>query len=177
MAQRKTPAKKGSSRSASSRRKSPSRSRSKEMTLFDLLQQDHRKVIDLFDQLEEDGEMEMDSRGDLFAQIEEELDIHMQGEERFFYPALEQSEEGRDKVLEGYEEHHVAKTVLEEFGGMPQDDERWMAKVKVLKEIVAHHVKEEEGGIFKMARKALDKEQIQEIAQQIQQAKGQSAEA
>ncbi len=177
MAQRKMPSRKQSARTrrgASKRR--PTRAR-KEITFFDLLQQDHRKVIDLFDQIEEDGEMELDSRGDLFSRIEEELGLHMEGEERFFYPVLEREEETHEKALESYEEHHVARTVLEEFGDLSQDDERWMAKMKVLKEIIAHHVKEEEGQIFKMAKKALDKEQIQEITQQIKEQKGQSAEA
>lgn len=178
MAQRKSISRKSKpGRGRQTKSRSRTQSRPKEMTFFDLLKEDHKKVLGLFEQLEEDGEMEMDSREDIFSQIEEELQMHLEGEEKFLYPALEESEDAREKVLESYEEHHVAKTVLGEFGNLSQDDERWMAKVKVLREIVNHHVEEEEGKIFKAARKALDKEQIQEITQHIQEQKGQSAEA
>lgn len=66
--------------------------------------------------------------------------------------------------------NHQEKTVLEETSEMDKDDERWEAKIKVLNEIVEHHIKEE-GEVFKIARKALDKERIQEVARQIQQEK------
>ena len=141
--------------------------------LFDLLKQDHKKFKDLFEEIEDD---EMETQQDLFSQIQEELEMHMEGEEKFFYPALEESEDTKEKVLESYEEHHVTKMVLGEFGGMAQDDERWKAKVKVLKELVEHHIEEEEKEIFRMAKKALDKEKIQEIADQIREQKGESAE-
>lgn len=141
--------------------------------LFDLLKQDHEKVKDLFEQIEEDGEMELEDRGDIFAQIEEELEMHIEGEEKFFYPALKENEETHEKVLESYEEHNVTKTVLNEFGNVPQDDERWRAKMKVLKDLVEHHIREEEREVFKLARKALPKEQLQRIHDQIQQQKGQ----
>jgi hypothetical protein len=152
--------------------KSPDRS-----DLFALLKKDHEKVKGLFEQLQEDGEMEMDSREELFSQIQEEIEIHMEGEEKFFYPALDQADETHEKVLESYEEHHVAKTVLEEFEELDQEDERWMAKVKVLKEIVEHHVEEEEKELFKLAKKTLDKEEIQEISMQIQERKAEMQQA
>lgn len=160
-------------RQTGGRGRAPSRGKS-DNALFELLKQDHEKVKDLFEELEEDGEME--AQEDLFSQIQEELEMHMEGEEKFFYPALEESGETKEKVLESYEEHHVTKMVLGEFGGMAQDDERWKAKVKVLKELVEHHIEEEEKEIFKMAKKALDKEQIEEIAEQIREQKGESAE-
>ncbi len=170
-------------------RKSPSRSRAKagrsrsqsrgkgEMDLFTLLKQDHKKVRDLFEQIEEDGESKMEFQGDLFSQIEDELQLHMDGEEGFFYPALEKSEKSHEKALESYEEHHVTKMVLGEFGDLAQDDERWKAKIKVLKELVTHHIDEEEKEVFKIARKALDREEIQQIGQQILQQKEQLGKA
>jgi iron-sulfur cluster repair protein YtfE (RIC family) len=141
------------------------------------LKRDHENVKGLFEQIQGDGDMEMESREDLFSQIEEELQLHMGGEERFFYPVLKESEQAHDKVLEAYEEHHVARTVLGEAGDLDKEDERWEAKIKVLNELVEHHIEEEEGKIFKIAKKALAKEQIQEIARQIQQLKDQRAGA
>jgi len=109
----------------------------------------------------------------LFSRIEEELEIHMEGEEKYLYPALEESEEAREHVLEAYEEHHVAKTVLEEAGNLDKDDERWDAKVKVLCELVDHHIEEEEGELFKIAKDVLDEDRRQEIARQFEENKEQ----
>ncbi len=140
-----------------------------------LLHQEHEKVKGMLDQLKETDE-KGGERQELFASLKSDLIPHLRGEEKFFYPVLEEAEETKEKVLESYEEHHVTKMVLGEFGGLSQDDERWKAKVKVLKELVEHHIEEEEKEIFRLAKKALDKEQIQEIAQQIQEQKGESAE-
>ncbi len=158
------------------RSKTSSRSKSDNM-LFEMLKKDHDNVKELFEQIQEDGEMEMEDREDLFSKIEQELEIHMEGEERFFYPALKESDEAQEKVLEAYEEHHVAKTVLEEASDMDKDDERWEAKIKVLNELIDHHIQEEEGEVFRIAKKVLDKQQIQEIARQIQENKEQMMEA
>lgn len=138
-------------------------------TFFDILKEDHEKVMDLFEQVEKNKEME--EVGDIFAQIGQELESHMKLEESYFYPALEENDETHDKALEAYEEHHVTKVVLNELKGLGQDDETWKAKLKVLKELVQHHVQEEETNIFKAAKKALDKDQIQEITDSIEEEK------
>ncbi|MBJ6748779.1 hemerythrin domain-containing protein [Geomonas anaerohicana] len=150
----------------------PSESHSRaEMTIFDVLKQDHEKARYLFDKAEKAGKKDIASLQKLFSQLEEELELHMEGEERFFYSVLEQNEEMRDKVLQAFEEHQVAKTLLGTFQSLAVDDERWMAKLQVLSEIVEHHMQEEEKEVFKLARKALGKEQQHEIALAFQRSK------
>ena len=102
-------------------------------------------------------------REELFAQLKQELDIHAHIEETIFYPVLKQEAETRDITLEGFEEHHVVKVLLQELDAMPVDAEEWGAKLKVLKENVEHHVEEEEGEMFKSAREVLSKEQIEDL--------------
>lgn len=138
------------------------------MTIFDLLKQDHEKIRYLFDKMQKIDRKESGALHKLFSRIEEELEVHMEGEERFFYPKLEQHKEAREKVLESYEEHQVAKTLLGTFNSLAVDDERWRAKLSVLNEVVEHHMQEEERELFKMARAMLKKEQVQEIAVQFQ---------
>ena len=142
-----------------------------EMTIFDVIKQDHEKARYLFDRMEKSGKKEISSLQKLFAELEEELQVHMEGEERFLYSALEQNKEAREKVLESYEEHQVAKTMLSTFKGLAADDERWLAKLSVLNEIVEHHMQEEEREVFKVARSVLDKGKVHEMALQFQQHK------
>jgi len=151
--------------------KGSSHAKTAEMTIFELLKQDHEKARYLFDTIRKSGKNEVAALQKLFGQLEEELAIHMEGEERFFYTALEKHEELRAKVLEAYEEHQVAKTLIGTFMSLAVDDARWQAKVSVLNEVVEHHMQEEEREMFKMARKALGSGQIQEITMQFQQHK------
>ncbi len=140
-------------------------------SLLELLKQDHDRVKELWGEMEGDGAI--GSKEDLLDHIQKELDVHIEGEEKFFYPVLEKSEDARDKVLEAYEEHHVAKTVLGELDDVEEEDGRWTAKLKVFKEILEHHIHEEEKEIFKLAKRTLDKYQLEEISEQIQQQKTQ----
>lgn len=164
MAQKKT-------QSRASSKKPPTRkSASESSKLIQMLKDDHEKVMDLFEEIEENGS-EADQAQTLFDQIQKELQVHMEGEEKFFYPALEHEEDAREQVLEAYEEHNVVKMLLKQFGKQRPGDERWMAKVKVLKEIIEHHVEEEEKEMFKMARKALEADQARAIVERLEQAK------
>jgi hypothetical protein len=119
-----------------------------------LLKADHRKVEDLFAKFESakgDGK-----KKDLAEQICMELTVHAKIEEDVFYPACEGAIE-EDLLKEAYVEHDGAKVLIAEIEAGGPDDEFYDAKVKVLSEMIEHHVEEEEKrveGMFSQARKA-----------------------
>lgn len=119
-----------------------------------LLKADHRKVEDLFAKFEAakaDGKKRA-----LAEQICMELTVHAKIEEDVFYPACEGAVE-EDLLKEAYVEHDSAKVLIAEIEAGGPDDEFYDAKVKVLSEMIEHHVKEEEQraeGMFAQARKA-----------------------
>ena len=119
-----------------------------------LLKADHRKVEDLFAKFEAakgDGKKKA-----LAEQICMELTIHTRIEEDIFYPACEGGVE-EDLLKEAYVEHDSAKVLIAEIEAGGPDDEFYDAKVKVLSEMIEHHVEEEEKrveGMFAQARKA-----------------------
>lgn len=145
------------------------------MDAFELLEQDHRKVEKIFEQLEPTTERAVKTREELFERLKHELDVHTHIEETILYPVLKQVAETRDITFEGYEEHGVAKTLLEEMNSMDVNSEVWTAKLKVLQEAIEHHVEEEEGEMFKEARGALSQEEIDEIGEKMQLRKKQLA--
>ncbi|HEX8651703.1 MAG TPA: hemerythrin domain-containing protein [Pyrinomonadaceae bacterium] len=147
------------------------------MDAIELLKQDHEKVSGIFEKLEPTTENAVKTREELFAKLKQELDIHARIEEQIFYPAIREAEETHDITLEAYEEHRVVKRLLAELEAMPVGDERWGAKLKVLKENVEHHVEEEEGEMFKGARKVLSEEQIEELGARLEAAKKQEKTA
>jgi len=147
------------------------------MDAFKLLKSDHEKVAGILEKLEGTTERALKTREELFTRLKTELDIHAGIEEKIFYPVLEKAEESRDITLEAFEEHRLVKQLLGELEAEVKDDERWTAKFTVLKEQIEHHVEEEEGEMFKKARKVLSEEEIEELGTRMEKAKGEQKAA
>jgi iron-sulfur cluster repair protein YtfE (RIC family) len=147
------------------------------MNAFELLKGDHEKVAGIMEKIDGTTERGVKTREELFTQLKTELDLHAQIEEQIFYPALENADETREITLEAYEEHNLVKQLLTELESEPKDDEQWTAKFTVLKENVEHHVEEEEGELFKKARKVLSKDEVTELGNRLQEAKRQGKAA
>ena len=117
-----------------------------------LLKADHRKVEDLFEKFEK---ARSDRKQALVQEICTELCIHATIEEEIFYPACKGEIEDDDLLEEAYVEHDGAKVLIAELLDSEPDDEFYDAKVKVLSEMIKHHVKEEEKrseGLFAQAK-------------------------
>lgn len=137
--------------------------RSAKMDAVTLLKTDHRKVEDLFESFEK--ARGADRKEKLVKQICTELTIHTMIEEEIFYPACTGEIED-NTVDEAYVEHDGAKVLISELLKSDPSNEFYDAKVKVLSEMIKHHVKEEEQrseGMFAQAKKAgLDLEALGE---------------
>ncbi|MBV9971831.1 MAG: hemerythrin domain-containing protein [Candidatus Eremiobacteraeota bacterium] len=147
------------------------------MDAVTLLKNDHTKVKGLFKEVEALGERASTSRERLFEQIDRELRVHSEVEEKIFYPAFkkhaEKSEE-REEVAEAYEEHALVANLLDEIEELDPSDEQYKAKLNVMMELVKHHADEEEKGMFKEARELFDDAELEELGQRIEQAKEQA---
>ncbi len=119
-----------------------------------LLKADHRQVEGWFSQFEKTGS---DTRKqELAGKICGALKVHTTIEEEIFYPAFLAATEDKDMHHEAEVEHNGAKKLIAEIEKSGPDDDYYDAKVKVLSEMIKHHVKEEEqpGGMFAEARKS-----------------------
>ena len=132
-----------------------------------MLERDHRRFEDLMKQGEETTERARATRRELLNTLTAELNAHELLEEKILYPALQSHPEARDIVLEGYEEHHVADLIVAELHQVATNDEQWGAKFKVLKESIEHHIKEEEGQMFKTARGIFSREELLDLAERM----------
>ena len=125
-----------------------------EMDAIAMLKADHRKVEELFAKFEETNGKATKQR--LAEEICLELKVHTAIEEEIFYPACRGKIED-DLVNEAYVEHDSAKLLINEIEAGGADEEFYDAKVKVLSEMIEHHVEEEEKrseGMFSQARAA-----------------------
>ena len=125
-----------------------------EMDAIAMLKADHREVEDIFAAFEK--ARGKDRKQKLAEQVCLELKVHTIIEEEIFYPACRGQIED-DLVNEAYVEHDAAKLLINEIEAGGPDEAFYDAKVKVLSEMIEHHVEEEEKrseGMFSQARAA-----------------------
>ncbi|KQQ89055.1 hemerythrin domain-containing protein [Massilia sp. Leaf139] len=119
-----------------------------------LLRTDHEQVRLLFAQYEglrglEDAEEMM---AELVDDLCDALVIHTMIEEELFYPAL-RAATGDDELFDDAElEHAGARELVSQLEVMYPGDEHFDATLAVLAEEMAHHMAQEEGEVFELAR-------------------------
>ncbi|HEY8113953.1 MAG TPA: hemerythrin domain-containing protein [Actinomycetes bacterium] len=138
-----------------------------------LLKEDHKKVEALFKEFEKAKDTASPATlRSLVDKMINELVTHAYIEETIFYPAAKAGvPETGEHILEAVEEHHVVAWLLSELLNMDAADESFNAKVTVMIENVRHHVKEEEKEWFPEVRKALGRNRLVELAEQMQAAR------
>jgi len=115
----------------------------------ELLTQQHREVEEMFERFEKMTDRAKVSKKKLADEICNALIMHTTIEEEIFYPATrEASEDTEDMVDEAVVEHASAKDLIAQIMEMDPDDDLYDAKVKVLSEMIDHHVEEEEKEMF-----------------------------
>ena len=119
-----------------------------------LLKADHRQVEQWFNAFEKTRNAA--KKQDLAARICKALTVHTTIEEEIFYPAFLEATEDKDTHHEAEVEHAGAKNLIAQIKKSGPDDDYFNSKVKVLSEMIKHHVKEEEqrGGMFAEAKQS-----------------------
>lgn len=141
--------------------------------ILNLLKEDHKEVNDLLEQMCNTTERAAKKRQQLFEQMKAALMAHSHAEDATFYQPLLKKGDDPDMLLEAEVEHQVVERLLNDIEQTEPTDEKWLAKVTVLSELVQHHVKEEEKEIFKLARETFERDELEQMGEQFEQAKEQ----
>ncbi len=80
---------------------------------------------------------------------------HAKSEEQSLYIAMKEYDMLKLESYQGDTEHAIAEQLVHEINSTPNDDE-WLAKVKVLAEMVENHIQEEETEILDMVRQEIE---------------------
>jgi len=131
------------------------------MKATELLEKQHRKVEQIFDGLEK-------GRGDaqvLLSDLANDLAGHMAIEQEIFYPRVREID--ADLIAESFEEHAIAELALKRLLHTSDEDEAFHARVKSLKELIRHHVQEEEEQLFPKVEEQLPAEEATALARQM----------
>jgi hemerythrin superfamily protein len=136
-----------------------SKPRKQAVNALDLLTEQHDKVDELIEQLQ-DEELADDRKLRIFRELADNVAAHATMEEQLFYPAV-RAKQTEDILLESTEEHLAIKRVLADLLETDVGDERFDARIKLLGEEIEHHAREEEEGeLFPKVRRLMSAEEL-----------------
>jgi hemerythrin superfamily protein len=127
-----------------------------DVDVLDTLKKEHEEVQALIDDLQDaEGAAK---RKSLLKQIRNGLIPHTKAEEKVVYDAIISTREDEAEVhgLEGYLEHLWAAKTLEKLEKSGLSDAEFKATAKVLKDLVDHHIEEEESEVWSDVREHFD---------------------
>jgi hypothetical protein len=133
------------------------------MAIFETLKDEHdllrnqlAKILDLPD----DAKVE---KQECLEELKKTLHSHTVAEEEIVYEILLPIEHLESEVREGIEEHRLSNQLLVELNTLDVIQPQWVAKVKALKDLLTHHLKEEEEELFAEGRKVFNSSRQEEI--------------
>lgn len=99
------------------------------------------------------------------------LERHLIAEEEVVYPRLQKIDEIRDLIAEGYEEHSAIHGVLKEISDKDWEVEDCGDQLEELRQLIEHHVREEEDRFFNPAEQIFSKDEIERLGKRVEEAK------
>lgn len=136
------------------------------MDAITLLEQQHEEVMQMFSELEDSKRTS--ERTATFKKLQRSLLAHMLIEEEIFYPAVVSHTSEGEPIAEGYEEHSGARVALARCARAVRQEDLFQVRIGVLKEMIAHHVKEEREAILPKAREAMPKDDLEALGRDME---------
>jgi hemerythrin-like domain-containing protein len=132
------------------------------MKATSLLENQHRKIEALLKKLESG----VTDHAAVLQELANSLAGHMAIEQDIFYPAVKRVND--DLVNESYEEHALAEVALKRLLATDPEDDEFRARAIALKDLIQHHVGEEEDELFPAVHQAFEKEVLEQLGQTMQ---------
>lgn len=133
------------------------------MNFFTLLKNEHKDAKDTFKKLLAEDSIDS-AETDLLCN---KLLLHMDMEEKYFYPRMKQAKETEDLAVEAKLEHTEAKALIRALLKNSLDDIEKKVKLETLQLEIEHHVDEEESDLFPLAKKVLDDDEVKAITEKM----------
>ncbi|HEX6835650.1 MAG TPA: hemerythrin domain-containing protein [Polyangia bacterium] len=135
------------------------------MNAIELLDTQHRDVDDLFARLES-GSGTAKARQKLFDDLADMLAIHASIEELHFYPAVKAAKT-EENIEHSLDEHLDIKRKLSLCMATSVSSDKFLERLRALKQEVQHHVKDEREQLFPKVRRIFDGDQLEALGQEM----------
>lgn len=132
------------------------------MNVLDLIREEH---VAYKDKVTKITAAKGDSKKEIFRELHTEIHGHHEAEEAVVFTLFREKENEKllEAVLELIEEHRLLTYQFSVLEKTSVENETWDAKFSVLKEILIHHLEEEEKEFLPKAKKMISEEKLVEI--------------
>lgn len=142
------------------------------MNIYAYLKNDHQKVSELFEKvfsMPRDNADDIEDQESVFEELAEELLLHTESEQKSFYQAL--ATDMKKAMAHAHSEHDQITALIQKINTLFPEENTWIEHIKRLKELVDHHVQEEEGPIFEQAQAILTEQQACDLVTDMEELK------
>ena len=133
------------------------------MNFLTLLKQEHKEAKDTFKTLLNQEKIDHA----ITEELCHKLLLHMEMEEKYLYPTMEEFKATEDLSEEAELEHTEAKKFITALLNGKLDEMEYKVKLEMLQLGVEHHIEEEENKLFPIAKTKLSDAQVKEISEQM----------
>lgn len=145
-------------------------------TILERLKQDHDMVRQMSAQIMETEDA--DERKTLFREMMNEVEAHRQAEEQVVYRRMEKTDddEAKEFAFEGEQEHALVHQLMELLAkSRRKGDLKWHARFKALKDLLEHHIEEEESEAFPKIEELFDRAELEKMTEEFEKKKEKAA--
>ena len=137
------------------------------MDVLTHIKEEHNEFRKLMREIEN---AEGQKKKELFRELYAMLHGHHEAEEHVVFPLVKEKAEENDKevVRKMIEEYSLANYQFSVIEKTFVENETWDAKFSVLKEVLVHHMKEEEKELITLARKVLPEEKLKKLLEEFE---------
>jgi Hemerythrin HHE cation binding domain len=144
-----------------------------EMDAIQFLKQEHQKAKAAFAKV---LKATPESRGELWAELQPELEAHEQMEDACLYAPLSRDAGKMDSKLADWPKIHQNEVdkvdgLIEEVGKLDSEDASWLTKLKAVHATLESHIREEEQDIFPRISKVWDDSKLKQAGTEMKEMK------
>lgn len=115
-------------------------------------------------------------RGELWAKLEPELEVHEQIEDTCVYKPLSRDASKTDSKLAAWRKTHQAEvkkveSLIKEVHQLDPEEESWLTTLKAVHASLEGHIREEEQDIFPRITKVWDNKQLKQAGMELEEMK------
>jgi hemerythrin-like domain-containing protein len=145
------------------------------MDAIQFLKQEHEKAKAAFGKVLKAAP---DTRGELWAALQPELEVHEQIEDEAVYGPLAHDAGKKDSKLAEWQEKHQEEVdkvegLIEAMAALEPEHAPWLTKLKAVHASLESHIREEEQEIFPRITKVWDEKKLKQVGADLKELKAQ----
>jgi hypothetical protein len=133
------------------------------MSLQQIIQDDTKKLNELFDKLEGTSDNAVKTRENVYGELSRELRLLADVEQQDLLPALRKNDETKELAKESAGNHAELRTKLDELDALPKNDASFRERIGALRQVFNQQVRAARAG-----QKALTPEQRQKVEERVE---------